>query len=104
VAHAPADGPGPGKVINSLLPQSAIGDCSCGSRLYLRGVCEEIVFSRYFQKTVCGYTGSIFAGVLLQGILFGLGHSYRGKQVIIISVLEFFTAGLAAWRQSLRPR
>jgi membrane protease YdiL (CAAX protease family) len=97
-------GPDQAKSISSLLPQSAIEIVLWIGVSISAGICEEIVFRGYFQKQFAAYTGSIFAGVLLQGIVFGLGHSYQGvKQVIIISVLGILYGWFAAWRKSLRP-
>jgi membrane protease YdiL (CAAX protease family) len=68
------------------------------------GICEEIVFRGYFQRQFAAYTNSMTGAVVLQGLVFGLGHSYQGmKQVVIISVLGMLYGLLAAWRRSLRP-
>ncbi|HYL96963.1 MAG TPA: CPBP family intramembrane glutamic endopeptidase [Terriglobales bacterium] len=97
-------GPDQAKSINSLLPQSAVEIVLWIAVSISAGICEEITFRGYFQKQFAAYTGSIFAGVLLQGIVFGLGHAYQGvKQVIIISVLGIIYGWFAAWRKSLRP-
>jgi membrane protease YdiL (CAAX protease family) len=43
------------------------------------------------------------AAVILQGVLFGLMHSYQGwKQVIVITALGVLYGALAAWRRNLR--
>jgi uncharacterized protein len=97
-------GPDQAKSINSLLPQSAIEIVLWIALSISAGICEEIVFRGYFQKQFAAYTNSMLAGVLLQGIVFGLGHSYQGvKQVIIISDLGVLYGVFAAWRKSLRP-
>lgn len=67
------------------------------------GICEEIVFRGYFQRQFAAYTRSAASGVVLQGLVFGLGHSYQGvKQVIVISVLGILYGCFAAWRRNLR--
>lgn len=97
-------GPDQAKSINSLLPQSVMEIVLWIALSISAGICEEIVFRGYFQKQFAAYTNSISVGVLLQGIVFGLGHSYQGvKQVIIISVLGILYGWFAAWRKSLRP-
>lgn len=97
-------GPDPAKSINSLLPQSAVEIVLWIALSISAGICEEIVFRGYFQKQFAAYTNSIALGVLLQGIVFGLGHAYQGvKQVVIIIALGILYGGFAAWRRSLRP-
>src|SRR4029077_10738056 len=67
------------------------------------GICEEIVFRGYFQHQFAAYTRSMGAAVLLQGLVFGVGHSYQGlKQVILICVLGILYGWFAAWRRNLR--
>jgi len=67
------------------------------------GFCEELQTRGYLQRQFHALTGSIVAAVLLQGILFGLMHSYQGwKQVIVISALGVLYGALAAWRRNLR--
>jgi uncharacterized protein len=97
-------GPDTAKSINSLLPQSTIEIGLWIALSITAGICEEIVFRGYFQKQFAAYTKSIVGGVVLQGVVFGLGHSYQGlKQVIIIAVLGMIYGAFAAWRRSLRP-
>ncbi len=97
-------GPDKAKSINALLPQSAIEIVLWIAVSVSAGICEEIVFRGYFQKQFAAYTNSVVAGVVLQGVVFGLGHSYQGvKQVTIISVLGMLYGWFAAWRKSLRP-
>jgi len=97
-------GPDAAKSINSLLPQSPTEVVLWIALSISAGICEEIVFRGYFQKQFTAYTNSIVAGVLLQAIVFGLGHSYQGmKQVVIICVLGILYGAFAAWRKSLRP-
>jgi membrane protease YdiL (CAAX protease family) len=97
-------GPDQAKSVNSLLPQSAIEIALWIALSVSAGICEEIVFRGYFQKQFAAYTNSISIGVLLQGVVFGLGHSYQGvEQVIIITVLGILYGCFAAWRRSLRP-
>jgi membrane protease YdiL (CAAX protease family) len=96
-------GPDQAKSIATLLPRSAI---EIGLWIVVStsaGICEEIVFRGYFQKQFAAYTRSMIAAVILQGIVFGVGHAYQGvKQVIIISILGMLYGWLAAWRGNLR--
>ena len=67
------------------------------------GFCEELQSRGYLQRQLHALTGSIVAAVLLQGVLFGLMHSYQGwKQVIVITALGVLYGALAAWRRNLR--
>ncbi|HEV7519833.1 MAG TPA: CPBP family intramembrane glutamic endopeptidase, partial [Candidatus Angelobacter sp.] len=96
-------GPDQAKSIGSLLPQSSVEVALWIAVSISAGICEEIVFRGYFQKQFTAYTHSVVGGVLLQGIVFGLGHSYQGfKQVVLISVLGMFYGWFAAWRGNLR--
>ena len=97
-------GPDDAKSIGSLLPQSSVEVVLWIVVSISAGICEEIVFRGYFQQQFAAYTGSVVAGVLLQGLVFGFGHSYQGlKQVAVISALGVLYGGFAAWRRSLRP-
>jgi membrane protease YdiL (CAAX protease family) len=67
------------------------------------GICEEIVFRGYLQQQFGAATRSLAAGVILQGAVFGLAHTYQGwKQVIVIAVLGILYGALVAWRRNLR--
>ena len=97
-------GPDEAKSIGSLLPQSAIEIVLWIAVSITAGICEEVVFRGYFQRQFAAYTGSVAAGVLLQAVVFGLGHSYQGlKQAVLISGLGVLYGCFAAWRRSLRP-
>src|SRR5262249_19193667 len=97
-------GPDQAKTVNTLLPQGPVEIVLWIAVSITAGICEEIVFRGYFQKQFTAYTKDIIAGVVLQGVVFGLGHSYQGlKQVIIITVLGILYGAFAAWRKSLRP-
>jgi membrane protease YdiL (CAAX protease family) len=96
-------GPDQAKSIGSLLPQSRSEVVLWIAVSISAGICEEIVFRGYFQKQFTAYTHSVVGGVLLQGVVFGLGHSYQGlKQVVIIAVLGMLYGWFAAWRRNLR--
>jgi membrane protease YdiL (CAAX protease family) len=67
------------------------------------GIGEEIVFRGYLQKQFQAATRSVIAAVVLQGLLFGLMHTYQGwKQVMVIAPLGILYGALAAWRRNLR--
>ena len=67
------------------------------------GICEEVVYRGYLQKQFAVATRSIALGVILQGAVFGLSHTYQGwKQVMVITALGVLYGAFAAWRRNLR--
>jgi membrane protease YdiL (CAAX protease family) len=67
------------------------------------GFCEELLFRGYLQRQFHSATGSVVVAVLLQGVIFGLLHSYKGwSQVITITALGILYGALVAWRRNLR--
>ena len=67
------------------------------------GFCEELVFRGYLTRQLSAWTGSRTAGLLLQGIVFGLAHAYYRWVMIAITVLAWLIGLLARWRRSLLP-
>lgn len=68
------------------------------------GFCEEVVFRGYLLKQLSAATRSTTGGLVLQSIVFGLGHGYQGVTRMAIITVEGCLFGLLArWRQSLRP-
>jgi membrane protease YdiL (CAAX protease family) len=68
------------------------------------GFCEELSFRGYLQKQFQAITGSAGWAVLLQAIVFGVGHLYEGVgQVGRIMLFGVLFGLLAVWRKSLRP-
>ena len=88
------------KLVPHTLPELALWIPLCASA----GFCEEYIFRGYFQRQFGGLTGSAWAGVVIQALLFGCAHGYQGaKQMVIIFCLGL-TFGIAAkLRKSLRP-
>ena len=68
------------------------------------GICEEFTIRGYLQKQLGGVLKNATAGLVAQGIIFGMAHAYQGpNQMFIIAVLGCMMGWLAQWRQSLRP-
>ncbi len=67
------------------------------------GFSEELVFRGYLTRQFGGWTGSRAAALLLQGIVFGLGHAYYRWMMLAIVILAWGLGGLARWRKSLLP-
>ena len=96
-------GPSGAKTVDSLLPQSLLEVLIWIGASITAGVCEELAFRGYVQRQFQALTGSVVMAVLVQGIVFGLFHSYQGwKNVIVICVLGVLFGALAAWRRNLR--
>jgi uncharacterized protein len=68
------------------------------------GFCEELIFRGYLQRQFSALTHSLGGGILLQSVVFGLGHGYQGwKLMVVIAIYGAFFGLLAHWRRSLRP-
>jgi uncharacterized protein len=94
----------PTEALRHLLPRG-----TTETTLYLllaltAGICEEIIFRGYLQKQLTAWTSTAAAGVLLQGLIFGMGHAYQGpKFMAIIAVYGCLFGWLAQRLRSLRP-
>jgi len=64
---------------------------------------EELVFRGYLMRQFGGWTGSHAAGLILQGVAFGLAHGYYRQAMLAIMVHGWLLGLLAWWRKSLRP-
>lgn len=68
------------------------------------GICEELVFRGYLQRQLWSTTKSLPLALLLQAVIFGLGHVYQGWKPAIVTVIYALIFGLvAAWRRSIIP-
>jgi uncharacterized protein len=96
--------PSHAKSVSALFPQSLLEVVLWIATSLSAGFCEEVAFRGYFQRQFEAMTGSPSAGVILQGILFGISHGYQGLQAIVMIILFGLLYGiLALWRKSLRP-
>ncbi|MFZ6657676.1 CPBP family intramembrane glutamic endopeptidase [Undibacterium sp. TJN19] len=67
------------------------------------GICEEIVFRGYLQRQLTSMTGNVGVAIVLQAILFGIGHAYEGLSSVLAIVLHgLFLGILAKWRGNIR--
>lgn len=94
----------PTRALRNIVPQSP-ADVGLWMLLALTaGFCEEVIFRGYLQKQLGLMTRSAAAGLLLQGIIFGVAHGYQGaKFMLAIAVYGCMFGWLAYWRRSLRP-
>lgn len=90
----------PGTVFPHGAAQSALWIVMAASS----GFSEEITFRGYFLRQFSGWTGSTTLAILLQGILFGVGHAYLGTRQVVLIVTSGVLLGIfAAWMRNLRP-
>jgi uncharacterized protein len=87
----------------ALLPKSAPEVLVWMLVCITAGFTEEIQSRGYLQQQLHALTGSVAAAVVLQGLVFGMQHSYQGwHHVAVISALGILYGALAAWRKNLR--
>jgi membrane protease YdiL (CAAX protease family) len=90
--------------ISVLLPQRGIEVFLWFVVSITAGISEEITFRGYFQKQFEAMTGSAAAGLILQGVLFGISHGYQGLRAVTMILLYGLLYGVvASTRKSLRP-
>jgi membrane protease YdiL (CAAX protease family) len=89
---------------HKLLPQGMLESLAWIPVALSAAFCEELAFRGYLQKQFQAMTGSAALAVVLQAIVFGIGHLYEGigpaGRIALFGVLMGL---LAAWRKSLRP-
>jgi membrane protease YdiL (CAAX protease family) len=87
-----------------LLPRGILENLAWIPVALSAGFCEEIAFRGYLQKQFQAITGTAAGAVLLQAIVFGIGHLYEGVgQAGRIMLFGVLFGRLALWRSSLRP-
>jgi uncharacterized protein len=87
-----------------LLPKGILESLAWIPLALSAGFCEELAFRGYLQKQFQAITGGAGWAVLLQAIVFGVGHLYEGVgQVGRIMLFGVLFGILAVWRKSLRP-
>jgi membrane protease YdiL (CAAX protease family) len=96
--------PAPATSIHALLPRRPVEILLWIALSASAGICEELAFRGYFQRQLAALTRSPWLAVLLQGLLFGIAHSYQGLQAALrIAVYGVLFGLLALFRRSLRP-
>jgi membrane protease YdiL (CAAX protease family) len=92
------------KVLQVIMPRSAIEMVVWVLMSISAGFCEEFVFRGYLQKQFLALTGSNAAAIAAQALLFGVAHLYQGvKGLLIVSGYGALFGILAVVRKSLRP-
>jgi membrane protease YdiL (CAAX protease family) len=87
-----------------LLPQGTLESVVWIPVALSAGFCEQLAFRGYLQKQFQAITGSAGLAVLIQAIVFGVGHLYEGVGPVgRITLFGILLGLLAVWRKSLRP-
>jgi uncharacterized protein len=87
-----------------LLPQGVLESLAWIPLALSAGFCEELAFRGYLQTQFQAITGSAAWAVLIQAVVFGIGHLYEGVGPVVRIMLFGVLFGLLAlWRKSLRP-
>lgn len=87
-----------------LLPRGILASLAWLPLALSAGFCEELAFRGYLQKQFQAITGSAGWAILIQALVFGIGHLYEGLgQVARIALFGVLFGLLALWRKNLRP-
>jgi uncharacterized protein len=87
-----------------LLPRGILQSLAWIPVALSAGFCEELAFRGYLQRQLQAITSSAGWAVLIQAIIFGVGHLYEGVGSVGRIMLFGVLFGLfAVWRKSLRP-
>ncbi len=94
----------PNQAVRSIIPQTPTEIGLWILLAFTAGFCEEIIFRGYLQKQLGLMTRSAAAGLVLQGIVFGISHGYQGAKFMFTIAVYGCLFGLLAYRRrSLRP-
>jgi membrane protease YdiL (CAAX protease family) len=90
--------------IQTLLPRTPLEIALWIAVSMSAGLSEEIAFRGYLQRQFGALSGSKWAAVCLQAVLFGVAHGYQGIQAMAkIALFGALFGAVAIWRGSLRP-
>ncbi|MGB6482597.1 MAG: CPBP family intramembrane glutamic endopeptidase [Candidatus Acidiferrales bacterium] len=92
------------KVVQQLVPHSALELPVWALLSISAGFCEEFIFRGYLQEQLRRLTGSVGMAVAIQALVFGLGHGYQGWALMVTIFFLGLVFGItAALRKSLAP-
>jgi membrane protease YdiL (CAAX protease family) len=92
------------KQIDFLIPHSTLETIVWLVVAATAGFCEEVIYRGYLQRQISALAGSVWLGILVQGVIFGASHGYEGRnRMVLIAVYGCMFGLLAHWRKSLRP-
>jgi membrane protease YdiL (CAAX protease family) len=104
IAWARAFGIQRSAAIVSLLPETGLERAAWVAVAASAGFCEEVVYRGYLQVQLTRFTGSAFAGLVLQAALFGVAHADQGLQAVPrVALCGLVLGALARARKSLWP-
>ncbi|HEY4905780.1 MAG TPA: CPBP family intramembrane glutamic endopeptidase [Candidatus Sulfotelmatobacter sp.] len=87
-----------------LLPKGVVESLAWLPLALSAGFCEELAFRGYLQKQFQAITGSAGWAILIQALVFGIGHLYEGVgSVARIMLFGVLFGLLALWKKSLIP-
>lgn len=90
--------------VAAMLPRTAIEVFAWTLVSTSAGICEEFVYRGYLQRQFTALTRSATAGLVLQGVAFGVAHGYQGwKKVVTITVLGLLYGLMVQWRRTILP-
>lgn len=97
-------GPSHAKSTNVILPQSPFEMVFWVALSSTAGFVEELVYRGYLQTQFTRLGLPTLLAVVVQALVFALGHTYEGlNAVITITFFALLFGLIAAWRRSLRP-
>lgn len=68
------------------------------------GFSEELAFRGYLLQQFSRWSGNAITAVILQALLFGIGHAYLGMRQAVLIMISGVVLGLfAAWFRNIRP-
>ncbi|HEU5403192.1 MAG TPA: type II CAAX endopeptidase family protein [Terriglobales bacterium] len=92
------------KILGFLVPRTNLEIVLWICVALTAGFCEEFIFRGYIQRQFAAISRSVFVGMAVSSIVFGLAHGYEGgKRMLLIFVYGFLFSSLAELRKSLRP-
>ena len=92
------------RAIAMLLPRTTVETIAFVALSVTAGFCEEFLFRGYLQRQFLAWSGSVEIAVVLQALVFGIGHLYQGwKGALTITLYGAMFGILAVARKSLRP-
>lgn len=97
-------GPGANRAIEFLLPQNSVEMLMWIALSIAAAICEEAIYRGYFQGQFTALTGSVPAGIVISGLLFGGAHLYQGlSRAFVIFVSAILYGAVVRWRGTVRP-
>ena len=84
------------KQIDFLIPHSTLETIIWLIVAATAGFCEEVIYRGYLQKQIGAIAGSIWLGIVAQGIIFGASHGYEGPQRMVLIAVYGCMFGLLA--------